>query len=241
MENLSYADLMSKDVEGALRSFLNSITHQGSNTFYPGIVEDNNDPDKLGRCRIRVVSKFGTEIPTNHLPWAIADQTHTGSLSGSFVVPPNGAIVNVYFKDDILYAPHYTTKVMSKKNLPESRLEDYPDTVVFWESDFGGYLAYNRKRGRIEFRHDSGVMIVFDFDGNIYVDNSATGKDIHLICAGKVVIEAGTLEIKNDSGAQVVPNAGMGGPFCALPICPVTGSPHQGKIVKNCFVKSNDI
>ena len=242
MDNQSYADLMGKDIEESLRRILNSVMHSGSQDLYPGIVEDNKDPDQTGRCRIRVVSKFGTDIATKDLPWAVPDNTHTGSLLGSFVVPPIGAIVNVYFKDGVLYAPHYTSKVFNKKNLPSNRTEDYPDNVVFWESDNGGYLAYNRKKGRIEFYHEAGVLITFDENGNIQIDNSSSKGNITLICAGEVTIEAGTLIVKNDTGSVVTPNpAPMGGPFCALPACLLTGAPHQGKIVKNCFVKDNDI
>jgi hypothetical protein len=233
--------LFGSDIEEALRAILNSSAQSKGFRLYPGVVEDNNDPDKLGRCRIRVPSYFGTEIPTKDLPWAEPDQTFIGSLAGSFVVPPVGALVNVYFKDDVIYAPHYTTKVLHRKNLPDSRLEDYPDTIVFWESDNGGYLAYNRKKARMEFRHDSGSFVAFDKDGNISVDNSQTKKDIRLVCAGVVSVEAATLKVVNDTGAKVTPNPVLGGPFCALPSCLYTGAPHQGKQVDNCFVKSPDI
>jgi len=241
MDNKPYAQVMGKDIEDSLRAILNSVSTRGYDKLYVGIVEENDDPEKLGRCKIRIPSVYGTDIPTDDLPWAIPDQTHIGSLMGSFIVPPIGGLVHVYLKNGLIYAPHYTTKVLHKENLPESRLEDYPDTLVFWESDNGGYLAYNRARSRMEFRHDSGLRILMDDSGNIQIDNSATTSDIKLICSGNVVLEAGTLEVKNDTGCQVQPNPAMGGPFCALPTCLLTGAPHQGKIAKNCFVKSNDI
>lgn len=235
-----YSSIMSKDIEDSLRSILNSVTYSNNIKFYVGIVEDNNDPEKLGRCKIRVPSVYGTDISVTDIPWAIPDQTFIGSMVGSFVVPPIGSVVHVYFKDGVIYAPHYTNKVMNRNNLPDSRLSDYPDTIVFWESDAGGYLIYNRAKSRLELRHDSGVLIIMDSDGNIQIDNSAVKADIKLVCAGKIIIESGTVEIKNDTGAQVIPNP-IGGAFCAIPNCLFTGAPHQGKIVNNCFVKSNDI
>ena len=41
--------------------------------FGIGIVEDNNDPEKFGRVRVRIFDIHGNDkikIPTNKLPWA---------------------------------------------------------------------------------------------------------------------------------------------------------------------------
>ena len=79
---------------------LNAYGHGKSNFWY-GVVEDINDPEKLGRIRVRVFgyhSNNKQDIPTAHLPWAYVIQhirsasingigeSPTGILQGSHVV-----------------------------------------------------------------------------------------------------------------------------------------------------------
>jgi len=84
------------------------LTNTAFNNFYIGVVEDNQDPDKAGKCRIRVVglhtSKKKREnaegIPTDHLPWAIPITPIMGggvSGVGYFGVPVKGSWVIVGF------------------------------------------------------------------------------------------------------------------------------------------------
>jgi len=86
--------------------------------IYRGVVEDNNDPLKNGRCRIRVFgvhssSNIATEtegIPTSQLPWA---EPVLGLIEGSisgyglFAVPLQGSHVFVFFENGNHMKPRY--------------------------------------------------------------------------------------------------------------------------------------
>jgi len=86
--------------------------------FFRGIVEDRNDPEKLGRCRIRV---FGVHtdikaqtptdgVPTDHLPWAHpVISTIEGGVTGFglWSVPLQGSQVLVYFEEGNIMQPRY--------------------------------------------------------------------------------------------------------------------------------------
>ena len=76
--------------------------------WFTGVVEDRNDPDKLGRVRVRCLG-FHTDnlndIPTNKLPWAhvmhpVTDPSMQGlGNSPSFLV--EGSWVVGFFADAI--------------------------------------------------------------------------------------------------------------------------------------------
>ena len=74
--------------------------------FYTGVVENREDPLKLGRCQVRIVglhSENKINLPTKHLPWAIPIQpVISASMNGigwSPVGPVNGTWVLIGFTD----------------------------------------------------------------------------------------------------------------------------------------------
>lgn len=70
---------------------------------YIGVVEDNEDPKKLGRCRIRVLDIFD-EIPVEDIPWASSWKDLNGN---EFNVPEKGKVVTVVFDQGNIYKPEY--------------------------------------------------------------------------------------------------------------------------------------
>ena len=94
------------------------------NGFYRAIVEDNNDPTKRGRVRVRIwglhtdkLTKTVKEgIPTNELPWAEPClPIHEGGVSGFgiFGVPLQGSHVMVFFENNNLNQPRYFASLPS--------------------------------------------------------------------------------------------------------------------------------
>lgn len=86
---------------------------------YLGIVEDNVDPKKIFRCKVRVIGKFGypdsskNKIPVADLPWCypvnanIFTAKNSGG-GGSYSVPKIGSVVRIKF-DGSIYHPKYTS------------------------------------------------------------------------------------------------------------------------------------
>lgn len=237
-----------EEILSSLKKFVDQKLNESLLKFYPGKVEDNNDPDKLGRCKIRVHGIFDPSIATEDLPWAYPDQTFVGSLVGNFIVPPVNALVNVYFDHGDLYEPRYTTKVLDAANFSFKADidDDYPDTMVFFESDAGDYFKVNRRTGEMRLKSSSGAVISVDQNGSIRITTtgSDTG-DLNVTLEGNCSIDAqGTVSVKSlisasvdapivtvqaPSGGTVAPNP-VGGPFNCLPVDPITGVPHQGNV-----------
>lgn len=94
------------------------------NTFV-GVVEDNLDPKKLGRCKVRVLNIYD-DIEKEDLPWAKPWKDLGGN---QFNVPDVGKIVTVVFdtgniyKPEFIYGDHFNVNLENKIN--ELGEEDY--------------------------------------------------------------------------------------------------------------------
>ena len=100
---------------------------------YLGVVEDNNDPKKEGRCKIRVMDIFDGknkdneyEIKKEDLPWAFPWKDLNGN---AFNIPDIGKIVIVVFENGNQNTPEYISSdhynVNLEKKLESLSKEDY--------------------------------------------------------------------------------------------------------------------
>lgn len=174
--------------------------------YYTGEVMDNNDPDKFGRCKIKVFGLFD-KVDTKDMPWATPDFGFVGSKKGSFIVPPVGCVVRVYFENNDVYFPIYTRKVIDTKNIPKNAGNDYPNTMVFFETDMGSSFEINRVTDKAVFTHYTGTSITIDPLGNVVVDPIGT---------------------YTHKGSTVIPD--VMGPYNCIPVCPFSKQPHAGQI-----------
>ena len=94
-----------------------------ANKTYVGFVEDNNDPDKIGRIKVRVMDVFD-DMEIEDIPWATPWKDLNGN---SFNVPEVGKVVMVVFDQgnvdapEFIYADHYNINLENKlKKLGDS-------------------------------------------------------------------------------------------------------------------------
>ena len=104
----------------------NKMDGASANKTYIGTVEDNNDPKKLGRCKIRVLDVFDEktkddkyEISLEDLPWATPWKDVNGN---NFNLPEKGKVVTVVFEDGNKNTPEYISSDHYNVNL-EKKLE----------------------------------------------------------------------------------------------------------------------
>ena len=102
-------------------------------SIFIGVVEDNQDPKKLGRIKVRVHSVYD-KIPTDDLPWARAWKDLDGN---QFNIPDVGKIVSVVFDDgdvhipEYIYAEHYNINLENKlKSLSDSDYKTFKGIMV---------------------------------------------------------------------------------------------------------------
>ena len=87
--------------------------------IFIGVVEDNVDPKKIGRCKVRVLNIFD-EIPVEDLPWASPWKDLNGN---AFILPDKGKVVSVVFNEGNPYKPEYIFAEHYNINL-EKKLQD---------------------------------------------------------------------------------------------------------------------
>ena len=86
--------------------------------IFLGVVEDNDDPRKLGRVKVRVNVVFD-DIPKEDIPWAFPHKDLNGN---TFLLPEIGKIVSVMFDQGNIYEPiylyanHYNINLENKLN-----------------------------------------------------------------------------------------------------------------------------
>jgi hypothetical protein len=110
----------------------NKLDGAGANKTYIGTVEDNNDPKKLGRCKVRVLDIFDEkkkgedvyEISVEDLPWASPWKDVNGNM---FNIPEKGKVVTVVFENGNKNNPEYIASDHYNANL-ESKLEQSSET-----------------------------------------------------------------------------------------------------------------
>ena len=95
--------------------------------LYRGIVEDNKDPEKLCRCKIRVIGIHSdlkindsyNGIPTNELPWAepvMGLSEGSVSSNGLWSVPLQGSHVFLFFEAGNMMQPRFFGSAPAKPN-----------------------------------------------------------------------------------------------------------------------------
>lgn len=96
-----------------------------ANKTYLGVVEDNKDPKKNGRVRVRVMNVFD-QIDKDDIPWAKPWKDLNGN---AFNIPDVGKVVTVIFESaniyspEYIYADHYNANL--EKKLSELSESDY--------------------------------------------------------------------------------------------------------------------
>lgn len=172
-----------------------------STMSYLGLVEDNKDPEKVGRVKVRI-SLF-SELSTEDLPWCYPMLgTHGNSAEyGGLNVPEVGSQVRVTFPSKDLTAPYYSGAELNKVNRTTFFDDDYPHTYGYKDS-IGNFVKINKERGTVQFQHNSTTNLQVAPDGSIKV--GLAGGAFFIFDNGKNFdLNLGTLDISGSADGSL--------------------------------------
>jgi len=144
-----------------------------NNKKYLGVVEDNNDPERKNRCRIRVFNVF-SGLETEDLPWALPRKDLSGKTSN---LPQIGKVVSVEFENGDIYVPIYKYSEHYNQNL-ENKLTSLSDD---------DYTSFN--------------SLLFDDKTQIYANNSEGLKIDHKYNNVNIEEDSINLNLKDNFGS----------------------------------------
>lgn len=130
-----------------------------TNIEFTGIVENNIDPKRKGRIKVRIPGIYDN-IPTGHIPWASPQITPTG---GSYSIPPLGKSVSVIFDNGDIYLPYYTSTDMYNLNL-QDKLDSLSD------EDYTNFYAIGFNHNT-QIYSDNEKLIIDQLLNKIRIDN----------------------------------------------------------------------
>ena len=217
---------------------------------WTGIVVNNDDPEKLGRLQIKIYGYYD-DLDINNIPWAIPEYGSWVNTKGSLIIPELDTILRGYFEDGDDMKPIYDSLAFNSSygamsgNYSEyqRRTEDYPNSVILFESDYGDYLIMNKKTGEFTFTHHTGAQTFIDGQGtiNIQTGMSLSGMgDLNINVSGNCTINSvGSMTISAMDNVELhtLPGKSItlgdnlmipgGNLVNNLPNCLICGSPHS--------------
>lgn len=179
------------------------------NKEYIGFVIDADDPERLGRCKIRVIGVYDN-IEDADLPWAFyqGSSVFAGGETkggGSLSVPKPGTAVRVIFLNGDIHNPVWCSTVHLNDKLRRELSESYADShVLIYDEDQDLKVWFTPSNGMQIYYKDSSISI--NPDQSILIDHKESQSNIELK-AGRITVNARTKVEVNSPNVHV--NGGL--------------------------------
>ncbi len=153
------------------------------------VVIDNNDPDGLGRIKVRF-----PWMSQGETPWIRMIVPYAGSDKGVYFVPEIGEEVMVYFENNNAEKPLAAGSMYNGSNTPDS-FADSNNDIKGIRTRSGHTIEFNDKDG-------SETITIKDKDGNI-IEMDTANKQITITAPEKLNLNAKEITITGDSKVNI--------------------------------------
>ena len=197
-------------------------------TWFVGCVEDRNDPERLGRVRVRCLgyhTEDKSKIPTEDLPWAsVMMPVTTPSMNGlgetpSFLTP--GSWVIGFFTDaQTMQEPVVMGTLPGRNSVDRDKSKGFNDPTNEYISDFGPYPL------RLNEPDVNRLGIPSLIHGNRETRDGAYTKDVPIALASGLGLTGTLFSVGSTAlglGVGAFQNATSGGFLSNFDVADVTG------------------
>ena len=172
-----------------------------------GIVTNNQDPDKLGRIKV----KFPWLSDEDESNWARVVSFMAGNKRGAFFLPEVDDEVLVMFEHGDINMPYVIGSLWNGVDLPPETNTDGENNIRVIRSRSGHVIRLNDKDGeeKIEIidKSEKNLISIDTKDNKITISSD---RDIELSATnGKVIINAQDVEIKSSASTKIEASADM--------------------------------
>lgn len=151
------------------------------------VVTDNNDPDGLGRIRVKLNWMNGSE----KTPWIRVVAGHAGGGKGMYIMPEVDEEVVCGFEGGIATKPYVLGSVYNGKAKNTFANKDN-DVKALLQTKSGTKIIFNDKDGSVLVEDKGGNKMMIDGKGNISV---SSGSSISLTCGESKIVMGNKGEI----------------------------------------------
>jgi len=164
------------------------------------VVEDNNDPDGLGRVRVRFLWQQAPEMS----PWIRVVSLHSGADKGVFFIPEKNDEVLVGFESNHPERP-FVMGAVYHKNAKPSEWQDKENNKKAFRTKSGNQIYFSDEKGKEEiriFNKDKANEICLTLEGQGKI--SLKSKDTLELSAKSIIINADSkISIKSNGETKI--------------------------------------
>lgn len=179
----------------SLAGLLNPDQAQGAGKIYGvvvGIVTNNQDPDKMGRVKVR----FPWLSDDQESWWARIATVMAGGSRGSYFLPEVNDEVLVAFEHGDVRFPYVIGALWNGKDAPPTTNDDGKNNIREIKSRSGHILRFDDTDGNEK-------VVIVDKTGNNSLTIAASDNSITLSCNGRMKLQAVGIDINSQADINI--------------------------------------
>ncbi len=177
-----------------------------------GVVTDIDDPDKLGRVKVRLLNRSTSESETDYIR---VMTTMSGAKWGVFFLPEVGDEVLVAFCDGDRHSPYVIGSLWNSTNTQPAQIKDKKNDVRMIQTKSGNMLSFTdtdgeetvelitAKKMKLSMQEKEQKITLQDKDGKNLLSIDAKGGNISITADKKIELKAGSSTITLDGSGKV--------------------------------------
>lgn len=172
-----------------------------------GIVTNNQDPDKLGRVKVKLPIRKPNSGNETETDWAMVAMPMAGKQRGMFFLPEVDDEVLVAFLDGDINCPYIIGSLWNAKDTPPETNADGKNNIRKIKSRSGHEIILNDEDGKekIEIRTKSGDYILLEDTKKIEMKDKSGNNSVTIDSSANSVAIKGknAVTIKSDTKVEI--------------------------------------